>query len=188
MWFSARFQISTSALCKIIFLIWPYHILLDINVWLCTWLVLALNIEACDWAVAIETHSPTQCNGPVLHFSDLHLWGVWGLYKAQSWQTLCYFCIKIKWQCTNICNWCEGWIVGFSLSSWSGCSYTLNCELNDSSVFTKRVDGMAGEEARVLPHCGHDLMDAQEGQEFRNELMQKIIHKWISTDPLVKKC
>jgi len=39
---------------------------------------------------------------------------------------------------------------------------TLHCELYDSSVFTKGVDGMAGEEARVLPHCGHDLMGADQ--------------------------
>lgn len=46
--------------------------------------------------------------------------------------------------------------------------YTLYCELYDSSVFTKRVDGMAGEEARVLPHCGHDLVDAEEWEEVNN--------------------
>lgn len=36
---------------------------------------------------------------------------------------------------------------------------TLHCELYDSSVFTKGVDGVAGEEAGVLPHSGHDLID-----------------------------
>lgn len=43
----------------------------------------------------------------------------------------------------------------------NGRSYTLHCELYDPSVLTKGVDGMTGEEAGVLPHCGHDLMDAQ---------------------------
>lgn len=46
------------------------------------------------------------------------------------------------------------------------CGSTLNCELDDSSVFAVRVDGVAGEEARVIPHCGHDLAEA-EGQLFR---------------------
>lgn len=39
---------------------------------------------------------------------------------------------------------------------------TLDCELNDSSIFTKRVDGVAREKARVLSHCGHDLRNREE--------------------------
>lgn len=38
-------------------------------------------------------------------------------------------------------------------------SSTLDCELNDSSVFTKGVDCMAGEEAWIFPDCRHDLVD-----------------------------
>lgn len=49
---------------------------------------------------------------------------------------------------------------------WALCALTtLNRELNDSSVFAKRVDGVAREEARVLPHGWHDLMDEPEKQE-----------------------
>lgn len=39
---------------------------------------------------------------------------------------------------------------------------TLNGELNYSSIFTKRVDCMAREEARILSYCWHDLMNKQE--------------------------
>lgn len=34
---------------------------------------------------------------------------------------------------------------------------TLYCQLYDASVLTKGVDGMTGEEARVLTNCRHDL-------------------------------
>lgn len=37
--------------------------------------------------------------------------------------------------------------------------FTLDCKLNDASVFTVRVDCMAGKKARVLPHGWVDLMD-----------------------------
>lgn len=50
----------------------------------------------------------------------------------------------------------------FSFSRWDCCSHTLHCELNDPSVFTKWVDGMAGEEAWILPHCGHNLLGSQQ--------------------------
>lgn len=40
--------------------------------------------------------------------------------------------------------------------------HTLHGELDDSSVFTKGVDGMAGEEARVLSNCWHDLVNKQD--------------------------
>lgn len=63
---------------------WYYTSMLDLNELHCTWFILALNIKACYWTVAIEPHGPTQCDGSVFHFSDLHFWGVRGLYKAQS--------------------------------------------------------------------------------------------------------
>lgn len=40
--------------------------------------------------------------------------------------------------------------------------HTLHGELDDSSVFTKGVDGMAGEEARVLSNGWHDLVNNQD--------------------------
>lgn len=55
---------------------------------------------------------------------------------------------------------------------------TLHCELYDSSVFTKGVDGMAGEEARVLPHCGHDLMGADQWEKFKYEVMSAGSEDW----------
>lgn len=48
------------------------------------------------------------------------------------------------------------------ITMFSELSFTLDSELYDSSVFTKRVDGMAGEEAGVLSHCWHDLVDGSE--------------------------
>lgn len=57
-------------------------------------------------------------------------------------------------------------------------SFTLDGELYDSSVFTKRVDGMAGEEAGVLSHCWHDLEDA-EGENT-------LIIKWCKDNILLK--
>lgn len=86
---------------------------MDLNGFSCTWFVLALNIKACDWTVAIKTHSPTQGNGPVLHFSDLHFWGVWGLYIPKSDKQIvicyCYFTlIAIDWGLRGflLVGWC----------------------------------------------------------------------------------
>lgn len=41
-------------------------------------------------------------------------------------------------------------------------AYTLDCKLNDASVFTIRVDRMAGKKPRVLPHGWVDLLDRYE--------------------------
>lgn len=35
--------------------------------------------------------------------------------------------------------------------------FTLHRQLYDAAVFTKRVDGVTGEEARVLTNCRHNL-------------------------------
>ena len=45
-----------------------------------TRLVLALDVEARDGAVAVEAHGPTQGDGPVLHLPDLYFRGVRGLW------------------------------------------------------------------------------------------------------------
>lgn len=39
---------------------------------------------------------------------------------------------------------------------------TLDRQLNDPSVLTKGVDGMAGEEAGILPDGGHDLIKTEQ--------------------------
>lgn len=48
---------------------------------LSTWFVFALDIKACDGAVAVEAHGPTQSYGPVLHLSDFHFWRIWRFYR-----------------------------------------------------------------------------------------------------------
>lgn len=58
----------------------------------------------------------------------------------------------------------------------------MHCQLDDASVFTEGVDGVTGEEARVLSNSGHDLQrtfkDSDVTENDRDQLSQ-VGHKNI---------
>lgn len=150
-----------------------------------TWFVLALNIISCDGAVSIKAHSPAERNGPIFNLADLYLRRVgwfWGKVQRQLSVTILSSnraeketdSVKGVMLCSNYINkqlmywevinekFMEG-NVSPPKQSWAtllNCvwmQFTLHCQLYDASVLAKRVDGMTGEEARVLAHCRHNL-------------------------------
>lgn len=123
-------------------------LIFDISVFSSTWFVLAFNVEACDRAVAIKTHSPTQCNGPVLNFSDLHLWGIRWLYRKKQWPPLCYFSVneiqrcrlgRTEWKTGIVCNrgelknFVRAFIFSFSSSIWGRWRYTYQITIKSQT-------------------------------------------------------
>lgn len=121
---------------------------------LLTCLVLIFNVVGGNDAVSIKSLCPPEIHTAIFHFSHLQLWRVWRFWEFKGRQEGSTKRVAIfNWKREDLCSF---WIIA-NRSSYSSCIYTemvtLHSELDKTSSFSIRVDGMTWKEDRILTLC-----------------------------------